>query len=51
MDERLKEPLTQVRIQAFFYTKKEGVCLIVVNLVSEPFVLVAVHIGLVTVFL
>ena len=47
-----KNHLTQVRTQASFVLKGERMWLVVVNiLLSESFVLAAVHIGLVTVFL
>ena len=47
-----KNHLTRVRIQASFLLKGEGVWLVVVNfLMPESFVLAAVHLGQVTMFL
>ena len=46
MDSCPKEPFTGGRIQASFILKGEGVCLVAANfLVSESFILAAVHIG------
>ena len=47
-----KNHLTQLRIQASFTLKGEGMWPVVANLlVTESFVLAAVHIGQITVFL
>ena len=46
-----KNHLPQVRIQASFLLKGEGVWLVIADFLVESFVLAAGHVGLVTMFL